>query len=289
MNLNERSVSNVLGEAKRYLKEHQVEEYELDAELLFMDCFAMNRVQIFTKQDTTLGEKEIKRFECFLEERGAGQPVQYILGHCEFMGLEFMVNKNVLIPRQDTEVLVEVVCNYMVKNKALTFIDVGTGSGCIPISVLKLCQEKEMKAVGLDISQQALEVAKANAKKNYVENQVEFIKSDVFSGLRKFLYQADVIVSNPPYIRKDTIGTLMREVKDYEPWMALDGGEDGLFFYEKICCESRQYLKCGGALFFEIGYDQKEDVMNLMKKNGFKQIQCQKDYAGLDRVVWGIK
>ena len=215
------------------------------------------------------------------------------------MGLTFSVNQNVLIPRMDTEILVEEVLKNL--DDGSRILDMCTGSGCILLSLLRYSNDCE--GVGVDISEEALEVARDNAgrlaldetfdllftsggvgRKHIDTDKIEFIESNLFNDVKgKF----DVIVSNPPYIRSDVIPTLMEEVRDYEPVLALDGKEDGLYFYREIIKKSPSFLNGGGRLFFEIGYDQAADVVKLMEEAGFKDVVVIQDYAHLDRVVWG--
>ncbi len=228
------------------------------------------------------GEKlETDREQVFLEavrERARRVPLQYITGEQEFMGISFLVSDQVLIPRQDTEILAERVLKYL--RPGMRFLDLCTGSGCILLSLLKNCPGTE--GVGADISAEALEVARKNRER--LSLSAGLVQSDLFSELRgKF----DVIVSNPPYIRRGEIPSLMEEVRGHEPWLALDGHEDGLFFYRRIAGECRPYLKEGGRLYLEIGWDQGTGVSGLLKDQGFTEIQVVKDLAGLDRVVIG--
>ena len=222
-------------------------------------------------------------FKTMVEKRKSGIPSQYIVGKCEFMGYDFFVDENVLIPRADTEVLVEKVLEFSAKNKFKNILDMCTGSGCIAISLVLNGIEK---AAGADISQGALNIAEKNAEYNDVKNKTEFIHSDLFENIEGVF---DAIVSNPPYIPKEDIKSLMREVKDHEHLSALDGGDDGLDFYREITKQSRKYLKDGGMLFYEIGYNQSEDLHKIMEENGFEKVTTVKDYAGLDRVVFGTK
>jgi len=196
------------------------------------------------------------------------------------MGLTFGVNEHVLIPRQDTEILVEEVMRDL--HDGVNILDMCTGSGCILLSLLHY--SNDTTGVGVDLSEEALKVAQANAERLGKESRVRFVQSNLFEALDE---QFDIIVSNPPYIRTDVIEMLMPEVRDHDPRMALDGMADGLFFYRKIIDEAGNYLKRGGQLFFEIGHDQAQDVIALMREHGYKEIEVKKDYAGLDRVVYG--
>ena len=198
------------------------------------------------------------------------------------MGLEFKVNENVLIPRQDTEILVEEALREL--HDGMDILDLCTGSGCILISLLRY--SNDCTGLGVDLSEGALAVAEENAEKLLSDRQIRFLKSDLFEGVNGVY---DRIVSNPPYIPSNVIETLMPEVKEHEPLQALDGGGDGLYFYRKITEQCGNYLKPGGMLYFEIGYDQGEAVSGLLSKAGFREIRVVKDYGGLDRVVSGVR
>ena len=224
----------------------------------------------------------------YINDRINGRPVAYIVGNREFMGLDFFVKEGVLIPRPDTETLVEEIIE-LCKNKReqINILDIGTGSGAITVSLAKYIENS--KVMSFDISDIPLEVGKINAINNEVDNKIEFVKSDVFSAIEDTEKQFDVIVSNPPYIPKKDIETLHTQVKDYEPYNALEGGEDGLDFYRQITKESIDYLKQGGILAYEVGHDQAEDVSEIMKSYGYTKIYKKKDIQGIDRVVIGFK
>ena len=227
----------------------------------------------------TFSSEETKQIMDAVEKRLQHIPLAYIFGKTNFYGYDLEVNENVLIPRLDTEILIEKVKNDIISRKdKVSVLDIGTGSGAIAI-VLK--KETDADVTAVDFSNGALEVAKNNAKKNDAE--IKFIHSNVFENVEgKF----DFIVSNPPYIETEVVKGLESEVVDHEPIMALDGGEDGLDFYREIISEAPKYLDAGGKLYFEIGYNQAEAVSNLMK-SGFKDIQVYKDYGDNDRVVTG--
>lgn len=282
-----KTLAEVLKQGKRKLKENQVGEYDLDSQLFMMKAMGFSKVQLFIQDQEILKEQQEDFFWNCIEKRCQGMPTQYILEECEFMGLLFSVNKHVLIPRPDTEILVESILEFHKKHQFKTVLDVGTGSGCIPIS---LAYYGGIKGIGIDISQEALKVAEKNAVQNGLEQNLQWISGNLLESLplkADFLF--DVIVSNPPYIPTKEIYGLMREVRDYEPRLALDGGEDGLFFYRKIVAEAKNHLKKGGFLFFEIGYDQGYGVSEFMKEQGYHEIEIRKDLAGLDRVVLGRK
>lgn len=255
-----------------------IEEAKSDAFLLFEDVYHVKKSELFLKGDEPADETLFTTLKDNLKTRCKRVPVQYITGKQDFMGLTFQVNENVLIPRFDTEILVEEALKEM--HDGFRILDMCTGSGCILLSLLKYSNDCE--GIGVDISEAALKVATDN--RNHLGLQATFIQSDLFD---KVDGKFDIIVSNPPYIKSDVIPMLMEEVKDYEPMLALDGREDGCYFYEKIVAESPKYLHPGGMLFFEIGYDQGEAVSTILKEAGFTDIKVIKDYAGLDRVVIG--
>lgn len=256
-------------------------EAKSDALLLLDYIGGITREDLFARGSMELSEATESKLLSALQKRLTHMPVQHITGYQNFMGLEFAVDENVLIPRYDTEILVEEILKD--GGSGLNILDMCTGSGCILISLLKYMND--CKGIGTDISYEALEVAKQNAKR--LEVEATFIQSNMFDNIsenEKF----DLIVSNPPYIRSDVIPTLMEEVRAFEPVLALDGDEDGLKFYRIIIEKSRKYLNRSGKLFFEIGYDQGESVKNLMEAAGFKDVTVVKDFSGLDRVVSGI-
>ncbi len=265
---------------KRLLKSG-IAEASLDARLLLEFVMGTDRNDLLAHGDKPVAAEQESRYTALLEKRASHVPLQQLTGFQEFMGLRFAVNEQVLIPRQDTECLVE---EAMIETMdGMRVLDLCTGTGCILISLMKY--KNELVGTAVDLSGEALAIAKQNAA--YHQMPVTFVKSDLFEKLpvQKF----DVIVSNPPYIRTKEIETLMEEVRLHEPVLALDGREDGLYFYRKISRESRNYLVRGGKLLFEIGYDQGGQVCAIMRENGFDQIRIVKDLAGLDRVVCGTK
>ena len=228
-------------------------------------------------------EADMEEEEAYREligRRAKRIPLQQITGEQEFMGFPFLVNEHVLIPRQDTETLVEEAMEKSGKGDRV--LDMCTGSGCILLSLLKLVSG--LSGTGADISQEALKVAVENGKR--LQTEASFLESDLFEKVEGVF---DLIVSNPPYIASDEIGTLMEEVRDHEPIGALDGSADGLAFYRRLVQEGKDHLKSGGWMLFEIGCTQAEAVMELLKKGGFQEIYVKKDLAGLDRVVGGRK
>lgn len=237
----------------------------------------------FVLHPREITDEELREIEEIVERRNQGEPLQYLLGETEFMGLVFKVTEDTLIPRADTETLVEEVIKKIGKKK-LTVLDIGTGSGCIGISIAKNCKNAHVTL--LDYSDAILQVAKENADLNGVN--VDFVKCDILEEIPKGIF--DVIVSNPPYIETDTIFSLDNMVKSYEPVEALDGGFDGLLFYQRIIEEvAPEILKDGGYIAFEIGYNQGEAVIDILKEADFASIKLKKDLCDNDRVVTAKK
>lgn len=266
-----------LGE--KVLAAADIADAKTDAWLLLSMVCRMEHSFYYLHMEEEVPEEQFSEYEIALKKRAEHVPLQYIVGETEFMGLRFKVNSNVLIPRQDTETLVEEALK--VVKPGMKVLDLCTGSGCIIISVLHYVSEVEGYAI--DISKQALNVAKENAKLNDVS--VIFERSDVFDHVTGTY---DIIVSNPPYIPTMEILKLMPEVQTFEPMEALDGKEDGLYFYRKIIAEAGDYLNPQGRLLLEIGYDQGEAVSVLMKEAGFCDVQVVQDLAHHDRVVTGM-
>lgn len=274
----------LLADVEKTFENAGIEEYKEDAWCLFSECFQMGRSSYFAKgkEPVTGRDRERRCLDEWVAKRLEHLPVQYITGRQEFMGLEFMVNENVLIPRFDTELLVEEVCKY---SRGKRILDVCTGSGCIAVSVAILGAPGKVDA--LDISAAALCLAEENAKR--LQADVTFYESDLFE---KIEGSYDCIVSNPPYIESREIENLAAEVAGCEPHLALDGGKDGLEFYRRITHQAKKHLSAGGMLFLEIGYNQGEAVLGLLQENGYDRGMVKKDYAGLDRVaaaVWNGK
>ena len=260
------------------LTEAGIEEAKSDTLLLLEGICHVTRNDVLVHGEVELEEDVVTTYKDALQKRCTHIPVQHITGVQNFMGLDFTVNEHVLIPRFDTEIIVEEVMKYL--HDGFSILDMCTGSGCILLSLLKY--SNGCKGFGVDISADALMVANTNKEKLGIE--ASFIESNLFEQVTG---KYDIIVSNPPYIRSDVIPTLMEEVREHEPVLALDGMEDGLFFYREIIKMSPGYLNGGGMLFFEIGYDQAEDVNRLMEEAGYKDVTVVKDFAGLDRVVYG--
>lgn len=252
-----------------------------EAELLLGDILKTDISGIILNKNNDLKISEEEKLSEYIKRRKSGEPVQYIMGYCEFMSLEFLVNPSVLIPRSDTETLVEYLIAE-IGDKKIKFLDIGTGSGCIAISILKNCPNAT--AVLLDISDGALDVAIENAKKNNVIDRAEFLNMDILKEYPERTF--DLVVSNPPYIRPDVIEGLEKQVKDFEPYTALCGGEDGLVFYRRITDIANKILREDGILAYEIGYDQGVAVSEILDEE-FSDVKIIKDLCENDRVVTG--
>lgn len=259
-----------------------VPDAALDAWYLLQMVCKIERSYYYVHGEEDITQDAQKEYEIAVQKRAEHIPLQYIIGEQEFMGLRFKVNSNVLIPRQDTETLVEQVLKIV--KPGMKVLDLCTGSGCVLISVLisVLKNAPELTGMGSDISKTALLVAKENAKLHEVD--AEWVRSDLFDNITETF---DVIMANPPYIPTGEILSLMPEVRDFEPENALDGGADGLDFYRKIAGQVKDYLNPGGYVYMEIGYDQGEAVSELMRNAGFTEVEVIKDLARNDRVVKG--
>lgn len=270
------TLQELLAEGEMLLEKAGVPEAKINAWYLFAYVTGMTKSAFFLNQAEDAKEWQ-ERYEEVLRQRMARKPLEHITHETEFMGLPFYVDEYVLIPRQDTECLVEELLPLV---KGMDVLDLCTGSGCIGISLAALggCRSVTLA----DLSEEALAVAEKNARTNQVE--VSLVQSDLF---RKVEGTFDIIVSNPPYIPTAEVEKLMPEVRDHEPHMALDGDADGLLFYRRIIDESSQYLRSGGWLCFEIGYDQGKAVSTLMMDAGYARVTIKKDLAGLDRIVMG--
>lgn len=267
----------------RTLQAAGIEEAILDARLLLEAVCGTDRNDLLVHGEQPVAPQTEEKYLNWIRQRAEHIPLQQLTGEQDFMGLTFSVNEHVLIPRQDTEILVEEVLKEL--HDGMRVLDMCTGSGCILLSLMHYSNDCE--GLGVDLSAEALEVAERNVLKVLTPEKaehVQFLQSDLFEKLEdKF----EIIVSNPPYIASAEVEKLMPEVRDHEPRMALDGTEDGLYFYRRIIKEAGKHLVSSGMLFFEIGYDQGQAVSELMRTQGYREVQVVQDYAGLDRVVFG--
>lgn len=277
-----RTYRELLGYGRAQLAGENIEDGNLDAWLLLEHVCRISRTWYFLHEEESVGEEEERAYLELIDKRQRRIPLQQLTGEAYFYGMKFYVNEHVLIPRQDTEILVEEVLKLAGMREHLRILDMCTGSGCILLSLL--ANLKQAEGVGADISGEALAVAEKNGKELGI--CAGWIQSDLFE---KITGQFDILVSNPPYIETAVIEGLMDEVKLHEPRMALDGREDGLYFYRRIVREAEAYLTPGGILAFEIGYNQGEAVSRLMAEQGYEEVKVSKDLAGLDRCVTGRK
>ncbi len=275
------TIKELIDKAAVELKTKKIDSPKLKSRLLMQFILDKPRQYIVVNDNKELTKEQKEKYLYNIQQLIKGIPLQHITHSQEFMKMDFYVDKNVLIPRPDTEILVEEVIKIAKKIQAKNILDLCTGSGAIAISLAKYIENSKITAI--DISSKAIEIAKQNAKKNEVENQIEFLKSDLFEKLPKEKF--DIIVSNPPYIKKDIIKTLDKEVQN-EPEIALNGGIDGLDFYRKIIKQAYEFLKYKGYLCLEIGYDQKKEVIDLIEQeNNYINTYCKKDLYGNDRVI----
>ena len=275
----------LLKKSIEYIQSKGIKEAKLDTELIFSEVLNYDRMMLSLSFTREITEAEKEKIREMLKKRAVDKlPVQYILGYEEFYGRRFEVNKAVLIPRPETERLVEECIKRLTETNGKYVLDIGAGSGAIGVSIAK--ELPNTKVLACDLSEDALEVAKLNAEKLEATN-IKFIKSDVFSEIK--YKEFDLIVSNPPYIPQEEYENLQVEVKLHEPQMALTDTKDGYYFYKKISREAPNYLKSGGVLAFEVGYNQSEEIKLFMEKQGFKNVVVIKDYEGIDRMVIGVK
>lgn len=274
-------IKEVLRKGMIELKTNGIKEPNLKSRLLMQYILNQPREYILVHDDKQLTLRQNVDYFKGIKRLIEGVPIQHITHRQEFMKLNFYVDENVLIPRPDTEILVEEAISICKKNNYTKILDLCTGSGAIAVSLAKYLKNVDITA--LDISKNALKIAKRNARANKVEEKITFIESNLFDNLSNNKY--DIIVSNPPYIKKDEIKNLDKEVKK-EPLLALDGGIDGLDFYRKIVKNAYKYLNNKGILCLEIGFNQKEDVTNLLEKEGkYRNFYCKKDLGQNDRII----
>lgn len=265
-------------EGAETLEHAGIPDAKLDAWYLLEYVTGISRASYFGDPKREVPKEQAESYREVILRRAGHIPLQHITGEQEFMGYTFLVNPDVLIPRQDTETLTEEALKFT--EPGMKVLDLCTGSGCILISLMKKCHG--LTGTGCDISEKALKTARENGRRLQVE--ASWIQSDLFEQISE---RFDLIVSNPPYIRTGVIEELQEEVRLHDPWIALDGKKDGLYFYRRIIAESTGYIRDNGAMMFEIGHDQAEDVVRLMEEAGYTQIRVKKDLAGLDRVVTG--
>ena len=268
-----------------YLEKKSVESPRANAEILLAEVLNCKRLELYLSFDKPLKEDELNRYREFIRKRGLRIPLQYIIGYVDFFGLKLIVNQNVLIPRPETELLVEKIINDISSRENVRILDIGSGSGNISIALSK--NIKYSNVLGIDINEKALEVAKQNAENNLVQDNIEFMKFDIKADDITKLGKFDIIVSNPPYVSSSDYQNLEPELKDYEPNEALTDNSDGISFYKKIISSSKILLKNDGKIYFEIGQDQYKEIFDLMEETDFCKIKIIKDYSGIERIICG--
>ena len=279
------TIGELLDYGVKTLKEADIDTYLLDAQLLLGKAINKDKLYLIMNRDEEVNSAAERKFRAFIDKRKEKMPVMYMLGETEFMGLDFVVEEGVLIPRGDTEILVEEALKKLPKEGSFKVCDLCCGSGAIGISLAKYRENITVDLV--DLYPIPEKVTKKNITKHNLAKQAQFIKSDLLKEVIEAGKKYDLLVSNPPYIEDEVIDTLMDDVKKYEPHTALAGGKEGMDFYNRIVEESLQVLNANGILAFEIGYNQGEKVKQLMINNGYNDVRVIKDLAGLDRVVIG--
>ena len=281
------SIAEAILQATHELRKAGVPEARREAGSLMGHALQQDRAFVLAHADDSISTDQEQRFREYLASRVKGKPLQYITGRQEFFGLDFEVNGDVLIPRPETELLIETALKLTTGlDKAPFICDVGTGSGCIAITLLhELRQFPDSRAMAIDISEAALAVAKRNATRHGVAERIDFVVSNCFAELDPKLVQFDLIVSNPPYLRDDDLEGLQREVRDFEPRMALEAGADGLTVVRRLLKDAGGFLRTGGYLLFEIGFDQGDEVSEMVDRNTWKLVDIHKDLQGIPRTV----
>ena len=282
------TISSLLNWTVNYFKSKNIESARLDAEVLLSHVLGQERIYLYVHFDEPMEKAELSKFREYVKKRAQHMPVAYIIGEKEFMGLPFKVTPDTLIPRPDTEILVENVLANADKQEAVKIADIGTGSGAIILSLLANLPKAQGKTV--DIAAKAVEVAKENAQSLQVADRCEFFVGDLFAPFAESGDKFDIIVSNPPYIPQADIATLEADVRAYEPVSALTDGGDGLSYYRRLLSEGKRYIKENGFIALEIGIYQAQAVKQIALDNGWQNIKIVKDYAGIDRVVlaWNV-
>ena len=274
----------ILKEGSEILKLNDIKSYNLDSEILLSSTLKLNRSQLLLNLNKRIENQEKKFFLNFIERRSKNEPIAYITGYKEFWKSKFKVNKNVLIPRPDTETIIEQVLNELAINSSKKILDIGTGSGCIIISILS--ERKKCFGIGIDISKNAVKLAKYNAKIQHIDNRIKFLNSDIdnFCGDKY-----DLIISNPPYIKHHEINCLEKDIKNHEPKVALDGGIDGYNKIRLIIEKSSTLIKKRGKLFLELGINQTRETLKILNLNGFSKTKVIKDLASKNRCIVSTK
>jgi release factor glutamine methyltransferase len=279
------TVLEVIKLSTEYLQKIGVDSPRANAEILLAEILKCKRLELYLAFDKPLAENEVQVYREAIRKRGLRIPLQYIVGNVEFYGLKLIVNENVLIPRPETELLVEKIINDSDKSTNLKILDIGVGSGNISLSISKNLPNS--KVVAIDISKTALDVANQNAEINSLQDRIEFRLFDIMNDNLNSLGKFDLIVSNPPYVSENDYESLEPELKNHEPKIALTDNSNGISFYKHIVEASDQLLKKPGKIYFELGIDQSAQVQEYFKQNNFTNIKITKDYSGIERIICG--
>ena len=281
------TVLEAINLSTHYLNEKGVESPRTNAEFLLADILQCKRLNLYLSFDRPLSEIELQKYRELIKRRGKFEPLQYIIGKVEFYGLDLKVNPSVLIPRPETELLVENVLNQFPKEQKLIILDIGSGSGNIAIALA--VNLPSSKIVSTDVSEEALLVAKENSERHNVSERIKFVKHNILKNDLSNFPMFDVVVSNPPYVSKESYLTLQKEIKNFEPAVAVTDNKDGFTFYREISSKVSVKLKENGKLFFEVAQGQSEEIIEIMTQNNFRNIRVIKDYQNIDRVLFGEK
>ena len=276
--------NQILKKGENYLKKSKIKNPNLDSELILSKVLNKKREEILLNTNNKLKNRDILKFENYLQRRFLKEPIAYILGYKYFWKYKFLANKSVLIPRPDTELIIEESLNYIGNDKSKKILDIGTGSGCIIISLIK--ERPKCAATAIDISKKAIIVAKTNAKLHHLENKINFINIDID---KYKSYNYDLIISNPPYINSIELNRLDDDIKSHEPKLALSGGSDGFREIEKVITKSKELLRINGKLIMEIGHKQRNQSLKILKNFGFYINKISKDLSGKDRCIVSTK
>ena len=276
--------NQILKKGENYLKKNKIKNPNLDSELILSKVLNKKREEILLNTKNKLKNRDILKFENYLQRRFLKEPIAYILGYKYFWKYKFLANKSVLIPRPDTELIIEESLNYIRNDKSKKILDIGTGSGCIIVSLIK--ERPKCVATAIDISKKAIIVAKTNAKLHHLENKINFINIDID---KYKSYNYDLIISNPPYINSIELNRLDDDIKSHEPKLALSGGSDGFREIEKVITKSKELLRINGKLIMEIGHKQRNQSLKILKNFGFYINKISKDLSGKDRCIVSTK
>ena len=281
------TISQAITEGSRRLHASGIDQERLTAGLLLCHVMGIDRTRLLTRSEEQIDEAQYRAYLELVVRRGAGEPAQYLTGHQEFYGLDFIVTPDVLIPRPETEFLIERVMNLVEDSKqdSPLIVDVGTGSGCIAVTLAK--QLHRARLIATDASPAALDIARTNAERHGVRDRIEFLEGNLFAPLAKRGLEGavDILASNPPYINEESSELLQREVRDWEPHEALFGGVDGLDFYRRLIAESPHYLKPGGYIVLEIAFSQVDSISEMVKDSAFELVDTTRDLQGIPRTL----